>query len=365
MEIKITIALSILIVLVIFIDLILNRKKQSSVTEIEKYSFDKRKLRFVIKPIIISVSLIIILFTAINYYLFDGKLTDNDDNISLLQNITLDKIYLNDIIVSDSMWVDRSTLQKLNCIVLDSLGNYNGVIIDGYQEGQWSYYYPNGNLRAKVNFLKGNGLVNDDNGIPYNGRNGTFLKWHENGQLAAKKEFRNGYSEGESKVWYENGKLASQSIFFNGKPIEEKGYYKNGNLRVSNIRSENKLELKRYYENGQIEKLYKKNDSSLIEIRWYKNGIKQYEDIINERMKTSVFSEWFENGQIFKQVNYLHNIPHGESLHWWQNGNLKFKRNYVHGKEHGAFFSWFENGKISTETLYDNGKLIDTEIYRY
>jgi len=38
-EIKITIALSILIVLVIFIDLILNRKKQSSVTEIEKYRY--------------------------------------------------------------------------------------------------------------------------------------------------------------------------------------------------------------------------------------------------------------------------------------------------------------------------------------
>ena len=152
----VTYILTTLVILIVLIDLFLKKKNNRDIKrliESEKSDDNRSKKVFIIFTT--SLLLLTSIFFITNSIFYDGKLTDNSDNISLLQNLTLEKISSNEIISSDSMWVGKSTMQKLSCIVVDSFGNYNGVIIDGYRQGLWQYFYANKNLRVKANYING------------------------------------------------------------------------------------------------------------------------------------------------------------------------------------------------------------------
>jgi len=202
-----------IIVIVILIDQYQRRKKKlATSTNIEKESVNKassnKRFGNIALVLLVSVLILTASFFALDHFKFDGKLSDTDDGISLVQNLTLDKIYSNDIVVSDSMWVSRNSMQKLSCIVVDTFGNYNGVIIDGYQQGLWRYFYQQGTLKAELSFLNGRGInISESSKIPLDGRDGRFNFWYENGQLWAERNYVDGDIVGTNKEWYENGQF--------------------------------------------------------------------------------------------------------------------------------------------------------------
>ena len=62
-------------------------------------------------------------------------------------------------------------------------------------------------------------------------RDGEWIKYHKNGEVASKTNYVNGVLHGESWGWYDNKKLRHNSVYKNGKFDEYSSYYhKNGQL---------------------------------------------------------------------------------------------------------------------------------------
>ena len=129
-----------------------------------------------------------------------------------------------------------------------------GKFINDFMTGIWKYYYDSGELNTSGEFINGDGGdINENSGIPQNGREGTWVTLYKSGQIEYETTFIDGKANGPIKRWYKNGKLLSE------------GFYKNGNPDGL---------MKQWYENGQlyIERFYKNGDYNGPYKQWDENG---------------------------------------------------------------------------------------------
>ena len=93
-------------------------------------------------------------------------------------------------------------------------GNYK----NGMQEGPWTHYHPNGQLKSKGEYKSGR-------------QEGLWVRYHENGQLRSKGDYKNDTQEG---LWVTHNKNGQLFIEANFKEGEQDGllvqYYDNGKL---------------------------------------------------------------------------------------------------------------------------------------
>lgn len=93
--------------------------------------------------------------------------------------------------------------------------------------GCWVYYYDNGQLESKCEYVKGkpHGLYEElyENGkisikCSYeNGRlHGLYVSWHNNGQTAIRVQYVKGLFDGIMEQWNSDGELASKRSYKNG-----------------------------------------------------------------------------------------------------------------------------------------------------
>lgn len=67
-----------------------------------------------------------------------------------------------------------------------------GEKIDGKMEGQWKFYFENGNLSGIGSYSNGDGGDVGITGIPNNGRVGEWVLYYENGKMQSKRQYENG-----------------------------------------------------------------------------------------------------------------------------------------------------------------------------
>lgn len=61
--------------------------------------------------------------------------------------------------------------------------------------------------------------------------------------------------------------------------------------------------------------------------------------------------------QLKKQFVTVRNIRHGYYKEWYENGNLKIEANFVAGKLHGVYIDKFESGNLRLRQQYEHGVL--------
>lgn len=97
-------------------------------------------------------------------------------------------------------------------------------------------------------------------------RNGVYMRWHKNGQLASRTALRAGRRHGISTQWDENGQIVSRGNFHedanDGKHVT---YYGNGLLRSSS-------HFKRGVLHGWSLKFADADDNRLLSAELYRNG---------------------------------------------------------------------------------------------
>ena len=97
-------------------------------------------------------------------------------------------------------------------------GQFNGSFKNGKKDGSWVEYSDNGQLASKGEYKNGK-------------EEGSWVEYSDNGKLASKGELKNGKEEGSWVYYHENGKLFSKGEYKNGK---EEGswveYHENGKL---------------------------------------------------------------------------------------------------------------------------------------
>lgn len=97
-------------------------------------------------------------------------------------------------------------------------GLRNGSIKNGEEEGTWIRYHDNGQLYSKGNYK--NGL-----------EHGAWVFYYSNGLLRFKGNYKNGEEEGAWVFYFNNGQLWSKSNYKNGKEDgAQVRYYTDGTL---------------------------------------------------------------------------------------------------------------------------------------
>ena len=114
---------------------------------------------------------------------------------------------------------------------------------------------------------------------------GKIKSYHENGNLKAEINYKNGKAEGLAKAYYPNGNLESEGNYKDDK-LEglKKVYYENGNLQA---------EIN--YKNGKAEGLAR---------AYYENGNLQEEVNFKDGKEEGVAKVYHENGSLKSEINY-------------------------------------------------------------
>lgn len=119
-----------------------------------------------------------------------------------------------------------------------------GRYVDNKRTGAWRRYWPNGNVKSEITYVKG---------LP----KGSYITYYEDGTQEEQGAWDLDRNTGTFKRWYPNGRLAQEFIFdqYGTRDGEQKYYHENGQLEadvtVRQGREEGKL--RRYYGNGELQ----------------------------------------------------------------------------------------------------------------
>ncbi len=128
-------------------------------------------------------------------------------------------------------------------------------------------FYPNGNIYSR-------GSVNNENK-----KVGIWEKFHEDGQMKSRGEYKDGMEIGIHKTWFYNGNLRKMAEFENGKIVNF--YY-------------------RYHLNGMIgsKAIYENNEQVGIETIFYDNGAIKSEIEYKDGGRSGNSIEYYITGEI-------------------------------------------------------------------
>jgi antitoxin component YwqK of YwqJK toxin-antitoxin module len=203
-----------------------------------------------------------------------------------------------------------------------------GEIKDSLMNGEWIYYYENGQITGKGIYQSGNGEYLGIFDIPQNGRIGQWMFYYENGQ---KKSVHNYDYRGlliNGATYYENGKMQSQKTSFGYT-----SYFENGQIKSKgNYRDEKNVgNWTFYYENGQINKelYYKEGIIDGIVYMYYKNGKIMAKGDLKEGSGLLTF--FYENGKKQKEGSLINEEKHGDWILYDEEGRFVKVEEYKNG----------------------------------
>ena len=120
-----------------------------------------------------------------------------------------------------------------------------GKIKDDLMDGEWIYYYENGQIKGRGLYKAGNGEDLGVTGIAKNGRIGQWMFYYENGK---KKSVYNYDYRGVPNNWteyYENGRIQLHNTSYGYT-----SYYENGQIEFENLKISTDIENTPYHNYG-------------------------------------------------------------------------------------------------------------------
>ena len=172
----------------------------------------------------------------------------------------------------------------------------------------------------------------------------------ENNSLIFIGEYLEGKRNGEGKEFYNNGQNIFIGKFKNGMKVSGKGYkldyeIENGSGYVREYYDDGQLKYEGEYlngeKNGQGTEYYPFNNQNLFigeylnEKRW--NG--EIYDPFNDEIASEIINgtgkgkEFYTNGSLKYDGDYLNGEKNGNGKEYYYSGNLKYEGNYLNGKK--------------------------------
>lgn len=226
---------------------------------------------------------------------------------------------------------------------LSTLSNY----YCGKRNGEQKYYDANGILRLTENESFGNEY-------------GKITRYYQNGQKIFEYNATNNEKDGDQ-------------LFFNeqGKPVVALGYkmgilkyYKtlenNGTLGNEILISNNPTEIISMYPDGS-KAFSVKVDKRLLEGKLEIFSEKKYVVYSSENKNGSLEGkriEYYDNGKIYKEENYLNGKYHGLISYFNLDGSKLYEANYQYDELHGDY-TIFDKGKKKKIFKFDTDELLE------
>ena len=202
---------------------------------------------------------------------------------------------------------------KLSSGLVDSLN---------FKIGEWEYYYENGNIKAKGNYIK-------------DLQDGLWIYYFKNNKEQQKGKYDLGKPEGKWLWWYINGKKHREENFVKGK---ESGVI----IEYDTI--ENVI-TKGLYLNGRKEGGW----------YYYINDFKE-EGFFVDDLKNGLWKSTFSNGSLSFEGNFINGIPIDKHIFYFSNGKIKQTGTYSSGKKDGEWKKYNATGEVVLSIVYKNGE---------
>ena len=190
------------------------------------------------------------------------------------------------------------------------------------------------------------------NGWFVNGKkNGQWTYWYEEGQLERRGMYENGKETGEWTFWYENGQLYMIGSYQSGKSIGSWTiYWENGRVfsQIEHIWNNQKWI-------SRFEKF--RDDGSKLD----KGETISYTGNILNQVRNGMWTSFHENNQKKSYGRYILGEREGLWLFYFDNGNLLRRGNYKNGKYEGIWESYTEENQLEYSVTYKDGELVDED----
>ena len=261
---------------------------------------------------------------------------------------------------------------------------FEGEYLNGKRNGNGKEYWI-GELVFEGEYLNGkkwSGKGYDGfNNLIYEIKDGKGLirEYNYDGELKFVGEYLNGERNGNGKEYIGKGILIFEGEYLNGKRWNGKGYDTNFNV-IYNLRYGTGY-IKEYYENGKLkfegEYLNGEKKGKGKEYNIFNELIFEGEFLYNYRIKGKQYvkgkleyegeflfdKKWNgkgydENGNIIYEINN----GNGKVKEYFSNGQIKFEGEYLNGLKNGKVKEYSENGLLKFEGEYLNGKRLGNEI---
>lgn len=185
---------------------------------------------------------------------------------------------------------------------------YEGKFEHGIPVGEFKYYYPSGNIKAKT-------------------------------------------------VYSENGTVANTTMYYSTGPKMAEGVYIN-KIREGewiNYDGEDHIIAKVNYKNGlkSGECTYYYSEGGKLEIINYENGVEH-----------GNYVQYFNNQSVKMKGTYEHGEFHGVFAYYYPNGIINNTGKYVHNLREGVWSMTDDLGKPIVNVTYKNGNVISREVFQ-
>lgn len=100
---------------------------------------------------------------------------------------------------------------------------------------------------------------------------------------------------------------------------------------------------------------YAKTDSAKVlvkETRFFSNGEKESEGAMKNNERHGIWTQWFENGQVWIEESYLEGFKNGDFTVYYPTGKKNYRGSYNYGTPIGQWKFWNEQGQIVKEVEY-------------
>lgn len=203
---------------------------------------------------------------------------------------------------------------------------------EGQREKLWTWYHPNGNIKETAVYV--NGEVSGEN-----------MHYFEDGAPYIKTSLKSGDLNGEYKVYNEYGALIQKKYFVDDQLDGEFNSY----FRIG----ENFPEIKAKYSKGKAEgKAYE----------YFENGDVYLEMNFKDNFKNGSEKSFYRNGNVYSQMNYKNGDLQGKYIQYFLDGTINQEGEYLNGMFQGEWRIYHENGNLKSITNYDEGQAQD--LYR-
>jgi antitoxin component YwqK of YwqJK toxin-antitoxin module len=193
--------------------------------------------------------------------------------------------------------------------VYDESGNlkYSGQYENGVPTGSFTYYYPEGKIKAVLNHLDSGNVVYAKNYFPAGHvmaegkyidqkKDSTWLYYSESdGSLSSEEHYNNTVKDGVWKTYYPEGQVAEEII--------------------------------------------------------YRNGLKE-----------GPWVQYFTDGKVKMKTTYINDEIEGQYLIYHLNGMVEVSGAYLNSKKNGTWVFYNEIGLMEKREEYKDGLLLDQEI---
>lgn len=205
----------------------------------------------------------------------------------------------------------------------------NEVDEQGRKQGLWRGYDVNGNLKYKGTF---------EDGIPV----GEFTYYYPDGKIRAKAMHKGDDKTVYIRYFFEGGKLMAEGKYIEQKKDSTWNYYSSANGKISS---------KEHYNKGVpvgTWVTYYPETGNIAEEVPYKKGVKH-----------GTWKQYFTDGTLKSEAEYVDGELEGLMTIYHLNGNVEVSGSFKNSLKHGIWIYFDEDGVTTDREEYYEGVLVE------